>query len=103
MDDNRIRLYTGELNDRFDLIEKCLTAIGDKLDILDTGATALVSFWDSSAYSQWHKELIARLEQVKECTEQMGRLLLSISEIAGMLAEAEKRNCFLVELAAAGG
>lgn len=84
------------------MLEKSLTAIGDKMDILDAGADALTGFWDSPACRQWRKELKERSGQVKGCTERMGRLLLSVGEIAGMLAEAEKRNSFLVELAAGG-
>lgn len=101
-DDNLIRLYTGGLNDRLDLIEKSLTAVEDKLEILDTGAEALMVFWDSPACRQWRGELKGKLDQVKNCTERMDGLLLSVIEIAGMLEEAEKRNRFLVELTAGG-
>lgn len=103
MADGKIWLYAGGLSDRLNVLEKGLTAIDDKMDILDTGAEEIIGFWDSPVSRQWRRELKERLEQIKECTERMGRLLLTLSEIAGMLAEVEKKNSFLVNLTTSRG
>ncbi len=100
---SKIWLYAGSLNERIDLLEKSFTQIKDQMDILDTETKEFVKVWDSPACRQWNGEFKNKQRQVKDCVERMEKLVVAVNEVAKMLAETEKRNSFLVELAAGGG
>lgn len=99
----KIWLYTGRVNEWLNMMERQLTDIGDKMDIVETGLEMLTGYWDSPAQRLWRAGLAARMERIRNCTERMDRLFLSLNKIAGMLAETEKKNNNLIDSMAGGG
>lgn len=92
-----IRLYSSTLGSRLDMVEKDLTDILDRLELVETEAESIRNFWDSPAYGSWCGELGERLRKVNASVKKMNRLLKAMGEIAVMLAETERNNDRAVE------
>lgn len=92
-----VRLCSSGLGEAFDILEKDLTSILDRLEQMETEAESIRAFWNSPAYESWCGELEAKLYGVYISARKMIRLLLAMGEIAAMLAETEKSNDRAVE------
>lgn len=92
MDCFQIRLYSTGVRGGIEDLEKSLTDVWDKLDILKEQADALMAYWEGPASRLWNRELEDQLNRIEECLKGLGKLTDTVNVIAEMLAETEKRN-----------
>lgn len=92
MDRFQIRLYSTGVRGGIEDLEKSLTDVWDKLDILKEQADALMTYWEGPASRLWNQELEDQLNRIEKCLNGLGKLTDTVNVIAEMLAETEKRN-----------
>lgn len=97
MDHFQIRLYSAGVRGGMEDLEKSLTDVRDKLDILKEQAEVLMTYWEGPAGRQWNREFEDQLSRIEECLKGLGKLTDTVNVIAGMLAETEKNNEGLVD------
>ncbi len=93
----QIRLYSTEVRGGIEDLEKSLTDVWDKLDILKEQADVLMAYWEGPASRLWNRELAEQLNRIGECLKGLGKLTDTVNVIAGMLAETEKKNEGMVD------
>lgn len=92
MDHFQIRLYSTGGRGELEGLERSLTDVRDKLDILRTQTEVLMTYWEGPARRQWNREFAAQLRQIEDCLKGLNRLTDAVNEIAGRLAETERNN-----------
>ena len=97
MDHFQIRLYSTGVRGGIEDLEKNLTDVWDKLDILKEQTDALVTYWEGSASRRWNRELGDQLNRIEECLKGLGKLTDTVNVMAGRLTETEKKNEGLVD------
>lgn len=98
MDYFQIRFYSARVRTGLMEIEKSLTGVRDRIDILKIQTEALTTYWEGSACEQWNRELCALLSQIEICLKGLEKLTDMVNEMAGKLAETERKNEILVDL-----
>lgn len=98
MDIFQIRFYSTGVREGLAEIEKSLTDVRDRLDILRTQTEVLMTYWEGPACRQWNREFGGLLGQIEECLNGLGKLTNAVNEIALRLAETERNNEILVDL-----
>ena len=93
----QIRLYSTGVRGRIEDLEKGLTDVWDKLDILKGQTEVLMTYWEGPASRQWNREFKVRLNRIEEYLKGLGKLTDTVNAIAEMLAETEKNNEGLVD------
>lgn len=99
MDIFQIRFYSTGVRERLAEIEKSLTDVRDRLDILRTQTEVLMTYWEGSACRQWNRELGVLLSQIELCLKGLEKLTGMVNKMAGELEETERKNEVLVDLA----
>lgn len=99
MEHFQIRFYSAGVKEGLECLEKSLTNVRDKLDILEEQREVLMTSWEGSAGRRWNRELIFQLNRIGECLKGLGKLTDTVNEIAVMLSQTEKNNEFLVDQA----
>lgn len=97
MDHFQIRLYSTGTRGKLEDLEKSLTDVRDKLDILKEQAETLMTYWEGPASRQWNREFGDQLSRIEGYLNGLGKLTEAVNVIAGMLAETEKNNEKLVD------
>ena len=97
MDHFQIRLYSAGVRGGIEDLEKNLTDVWDKLDILKEQTDTLVTYWEGPASRRWNRELGDQLNRIEECLKGLGKLTDTVNVIAGRLTETEKKNEGLVD------
>lgn len=97
MDHFQIRLYSTGARGKLEDLEKSLTDVRDKLDILKEQAQTLITYWEGPASRQWNREFEDQLSRIEGCLKKLGKLTETVNVIAGMLADTEKNNERLVD------
>lgn len=88
----QIRLYSTGVRGELEGLERSLTDVRDKLDILRTQTEALMTYWEGPAFRQWNQELGVQLRRLEEYLNGLGKLTDTVNEIAVGLAETERNN-----------
>lgn len=88
----QIRLYSTGVRGELEGLERSLTDVRDKLDILRTQTEVLMTYWEGPACRQWNREFAAQLRQIEDCLKGLNQLTDAVNEIAGKLAETERNN-----------
>lgn len=99
MDSFQIWFHSTGVRDGLTEIEKSLTGVRDRLDILKPQSEALMTDWEGPACGQWNLELRVLLNQIEGYLNGLEKLTGAVNEIAGELAETERNNDILVDLA----
>lgn len=97
MDHFQIRLYSIGVRGGIEDLEKSLTDVWDKLDILKEQTKTLMTYWEGPASRQWSREFEDQLSWIEECLKGLSKLTDTVNVIAGMLEEIEKNNEWLAE------
>ncbi len=93
----QIRFYSTGVRERLECLEKSLTNVRDKLDILEEQREVLMTSWEGSACRQWNQEFMLQLNRIGEFLKGLGKLTDTVNEIAVMLAKTEMNNESLVD------
>lgn len=99
MDLFQIRFYSAGVRGGLMEMEKSLTGVRDRIDILKIQTEVLTTYWEGSACRQWNRELGALLSQIELCLKGLEKLTGMVNKIAGELEETERKNEVLVDLA----
>lgn len=97
MEHFQIRFYSSGVREGLECLEKSLTNVRDKLDILEEQRELLMTSWEGSASRRWNRELIFQLNRIGESLKGLEKLTDAVNEIAVMLSQIEKNNEFLVD------
>lgn len=97
MEHFQIRFYSAGVREGLECMEKSLTNVRDKLDILEEQREVLMTSWEGSACRQWNQEFMLQLNRIGECLKGLGKLTDAVNEIAVALSQTEKNNEFLAD------